>query len=139
MALKTFEHEWVLPLLAGRPGFATKRMFGGLGIYLFDRLVFVLVEPTKTGRWQWHGVLVGTSQPHHASLQAQFPGLAPHDALRKWLYLDSRQEDFEPLLEALALAAARNDPRLGVYAAARARKGRRIGSGKPRRGSTRGI
>lgn len=138
MALKSFEHEWVLPLMAGRPGFATRRMFGGLGIHLYDRLMFVLVEPTRTGRWQWHGVLVCTSQLHHESLVASFPGVAPHDVLRKWLFLDSRHDDFEPVLEGLATAAARNDPRLGVYPSARPGKRRRIRHTKPGTGPARG-
>jgi hypothetical protein len=28
----------------------------------------ILVEPTKTGRWKWHGVLVCTGHEHHASI-----------------------------------------------------------------------
>jgi len=68
--MKTFDHEWILEAFAGRSTFFTKRMFGGLAAYLHGRLMLVLVEPTKTGRWKWHGVLVGTDHNHHASIRA---------------------------------------------------------------------
>ena len=74
--MKTFDHEWILEAFAGRSTFFTKRMFGGLAAYLHERLMLVLVEPTKTGRWKWHGVLIGTEHEHHASIRADFPALA---------------------------------------------------------------
>jgi hypothetical protein len=43
-----FEHEWILEPFAGHPTFFTKRMFGGLAAYLFDRQMLLLVEPTKS-------------------------------------------------------------------------------------------
>jgi hypothetical protein len=30
---RRFEHEWILGILAHKPGFATRRMFGGLAAY----------------------------------------------------------------------------------------------------------
>src|SRR5437588_320485 len=56
--MKTFEHEWILDAWVGQPSFFTKRMFGGLAAYLFERQMLVLVQPTKSGRWTWHGALV---------------------------------------------------------------------------------
>src|SRR5665213_1349141 len=35
-------------------------MFGGLAVYLFERQMLLLVEPTKSGRWDWHGVSICT-------------------------------------------------------------------------------
>jgi len=112
--MKTFDHEWILEAFAGRSTFFTKRMFGGLAAYLHGRLMLVLVEPTKTGRWKWHGVLVGTDHNHHASIRAEFPALAPHGFLRKWLYIDSADRDFESTVEAVAQRMVRNDRRFGV-------------------------
>jgi hypothetical protein len=112
--MKTFDNEWIFEAFAGRPGFVTKRMFGGLAAYLHERLMLVLVEPTRTGRWKWHGVLVCTGFEHHASIGAEFPGLVPHHLLRKWLYIDSAHEDFEPTMEAVARRMARNDQRFGI-------------------------
>jgi hypothetical protein len=58
--MKTFDNEWIFQAFENHPSFFTKKMFGGLAVYLFGRQVMVLVEPTKTGRWKWHGVLICT-------------------------------------------------------------------------------
>ena len=113
---KKFEHEWILEAFVEHPTFFTKRMFGGLAAYLFERQMLLLVEPTKSGRWKWHGVLVCTDYKHHASIQAEFPALTPHEVLRKWLFIDSTHEDFESTMEAVAKSVASNDPRFGVLA-----------------------
>ena len=111
--MKTFEHEWILEAFVEHRTFFTKRMFGGLAAYLFERLMLLLVELTKSGRWNWHGVLVCTDYEHHASIQAEFPALMPHEVLRKWLFIDSTHEDFESTMEAVAIACPSNDPRFG--------------------------
>lgn len=112
--MKRFDHEWILDAFAGRPSFFTKRMFGGLAAYLFDRQMLLLVEPTKTGRWTWHGVLVCTAHEHQTSIRAELPALAPHEVLRKWLYIDSAHADFETTMEGVARRIASNDLRFGV-------------------------
>ena|SRR6266540_7087142 len=112
--MKRFEHEWIFEPLAGHRTFFTKRMFGGLAAYVFERQMLVLVEPTKTGRWKWHGVLVCTDHPHHTSIRAEFPALVPHRVLRKWLFIDSTHDDFESTMERVAACVARNDARFGV-------------------------
>lgn len=134
MPARTFENEWIFEPLAHRPGFRTRRMFGGLAAYLHGRLMLVLVEPTKTGRWQWHGVLVATSHERHAAIHRQFPQLAPHDVLTKWLYLDSRGDEFETIMAEVGEAMARNDARFGIVppAASRAKRSRKRGAARPR-------
>ena len=112
--MKTFDNEWIFEAFAASPSFFTKRMFGGLAAYLHERQMLVLVEPTKTGRWKWHGVLVCTDHDHHASLRAEFPALQPHRVLRKWLYIDSTHDNFTPTMEAVAKRLVRNDERFGV-------------------------
>jgi hypothetical protein len=112
--MKTFKHEWILEPFAEHPTFFTKSMFGGLAAYLFERQMLVLVEPTKSGRWNWHGVLVCTDREHHASIQSDFPALTPHEFLRKWLFIDSTHENFESTMEAVAKQVASNDRRFGI-------------------------
>ena len=112
--MKKFEHEWIFEPFAEHRTFFTKGMFGGLAVHLFERLMLLLVEPTKSGRWHWHGVLVCTDARHHASIQAEFPALRPHETLRKWLFIDSTHEDFESTMEAVAKRVESNDPRFGV-------------------------
>ena len=126
--MKTFDNEWILDAFHGHPTFFTKRMFGGLAAYIFERQMLVLVEPTQTGRWQWHGVLICTDHEHQPSIRADFPALAPHDVLRKWLFVDSTHPDFECTMEAVARRIARNDPRFGILpriGKPRARRARR--------------
>jgi hypothetical protein len=114
VGVKTFQHEWILEAFAGHPTFFTKRMFGGLAAYLFERQMLLLVEPTKSGRWTWHGVLICTDYRHHASIHAEFPALLPHEILRKWLFIESTREDFESTMQAVAAQIASNDPRFGI-------------------------
>jgi hypothetical protein len=112
---RTFDNEWILEVFEQRTSFFTKRMFGGLAVYLFGRMMMVLVEPTKTGRWKWHGVLICTEHAQQPSILEEFPQLAPHDILKKWLYIDSRHEDFEQTMEGVAKAIARDDQRFGIH------------------------
>ena len=124
--MKRFDNEWVVQAFDDHPSFFTKRMFGGLAVYLFGRLMMLLVEPTKTGRWRWHGVLFCTERAHHPAIVQEFPQLAPHDFMRKWLYLDSRHDHFEPTLERVARAIARNDPRFGIHPRPRKERAGRV-------------
>ena len=112
---KTFANEWILEPFEDHSSFFTKRMFGGLACYLFDRQMLLLVEPTKTGRWTWHGVLICTDYEHQAAIIEEFPAFAPHEILKKWLYIDSADEEFEPTMRRVAEAVARNDPRFGIH------------------------
>jgi len=112
--VRTFDNEWIFQVFEDQPSFFTKRMFGGLAAYLFGRMMMVLVEPTRTGRWKWHGVLICTEHAQQPAIIEEFPGLAPHDILKKWLYIDSRHEQFEPTMERVADAMARDDQRFGI-------------------------
>lgn len=112
--MRVFDNEWIFQAFESHPSFFTKRMFGGLAAYLFGRQMMLLVEPTKSGRWKWHGVLVCTDWEHHTAIVKEFRHLAPHPILRKWLYIDSRHRHFEPTMERVALAIARDDRRFGI-------------------------
>lgn len=112
--MRTFDNEWICQAFEAHASFFTRRMFGGLAVYLFGRQMMVLVEPTRTGRWTWHGVLICTDHAHHPAITREFPQLAPHGILKKWLYIDSHHEDFEPIMERVANAIARNDQRFGI-------------------------
>jgi hypothetical protein len=117
--MKRFDNEWIFRVFEDHPSFFTKRMFGGLAAYLFGRMMMILAEPTKSGRWKWHGVLICTDYPKQPAILQEFPALAPHNILKKWLYIDSRHEDFEMTMERVAKAVARDDKRFGVQPGAR--------------------
>jgi hypothetical protein len=74
------------------------------------------------GEEPWRGVLVGTDRPHHASLRAEFPALAPHPVLPKWLYLPESNDDFEPVAARLVALSRRRDLRIGVAPKPKKRK-----------------
>ncbi|MEQ1947728.1 MAG: hypothetical protein ABL995_11100 [Bryobacteraceae bacterium] len=112
--MKTFANEWIYEPFAHHPSFFTKRMFGGLAVYLFGRMMMCLVEPTRSGRSDWHGVMICTSHPHQPSLIAEFPILRPHHRLKKWLYVETRCQEFESTMTEIARAVARNDTRFGI-------------------------
>ena len=113
--MRAFDNEWIFEALVDDPSFFTKRMFGGLAAYLFGRMMMVLVQPTTTGRWDWHGVLICTEHAHQRAIIKEFPRLAPHDVLKKWLYIDSRDDDFESTMERVTGAIARDDQRFGIH------------------------
>ena len=113
--MRTFDNEWIFQVFEDHASFFTKRMFGGLAVYLFGRMMMVLVEPTETGRWKWHGVLICTEYAQQPAILEEFPELAPHDTLKKWLYIDSRHEYFERTMERVAKAIARDDQRFGIH------------------------
>ena len=112
--MKTFEHEWVFEDFDQFPSFRTKGMFGGLAVFVFEKQVMVIVEPTKSGRWDWHGILICTDYVHHESLMNEFSGLAPHEILKKWLYIDSADDSFEETMVGLSKRIMQNDPRIGI-------------------------
>ena len=124
--MKRFQNEWIFEPFAEHPTFCSKRMFGGLAAFVFERQMLVLVEPVSTGRWNWHGALICTGYEHHASLRAQFPALKPHDVLGKWLFIGSAHEEFESTMGAVAQRIAANDRRFGILPkAAKAPKAKR--------------
>jgi hypothetical protein len=125
LPMKPFDNEWIFERFDAHPTFFTRRMFGGLAVYLFERQMLVLVEPTKTGRWRWHGVLVCTSHEHQPSIRGEFPALSPHTVLRKWLFVDSGHPDFEATMDAVAGRIACNDQRFGIVPRSTMPAGRR--------------
>jgi hypothetical protein len=112
--MRTFDNEWIFEAFEKEPSFFTKRIFSGLAAYLFGRMMLVLVEPNRTGTRNWHGVLICTDNARQPAILEQFPEFAPHDILKKWLYIDSRHEQFEPAMEQVAKAVAGNDRRFGI-------------------------
>ena len=113
--MKSFEHEWILEGFDEHPSFRTKKMFGGLAVYLFERQMLLLVEPTKSGRWDWHGLLICTEFEHQESLLKEFPRAQPHDFLKKWLWLPSSLEEFEDYAQRISQRILENDIRFGIF------------------------
>ncbi len=107
---KVHPYQWLWEPLEDDPTFVLRPMFGGKSAYLDGKLMLYFTA----GREPWRGVLVCTERDHHASLLAEFPMLAPHAILPKWLYLPETADRFESTAERLVALARRRDPRLGV-------------------------
>lgn len=91
-------------------------MFGAFGVYLGERIVFILRERESSPRD--NGVWIATTAEHHESLRKQFPSLRSIEIFGKdgptgWQVLPVDADDFEEsVLRACTLALA-GDPRIG--------------------------
>lgn len=110
-------YEWLWEPLADDPGFVLRPMFGGKSAYLDGKLMLYFAAKSDP----WRGVLVCTDRIHHAALIGEFPELAPHPILPKWLYLPETAETFERSARLLVSLARRRDPRIGVAPQPRSR------------------
>lgn len=115
---KIHPYAWLWEPLEGDPGFLLRPMFGGKAAYIDGKLALYF----SAGKEPWRGVCVCTAREHHASLIAEFPSLAPHEILPKWLYLSETHDRFELTAEKLVALARRRDPRIGVVGKPRKRK-----------------
>lgn len=109
--------QWLWEPIEDDPGFVLSPMFGGRAVYLDGRLVLFFIAKEEP----WRGMLVCTDRSHHAALREEFPALAPHAVLPKWLHLAESAEDFDGMAGRIVELAARRDPRIGVLAKAKKR------------------
>ena len=114
-------YAWIWEPLEDEPSFLLRAMFGAKAVYLEGKLVLCF----SAGAEPWSGVLVCTEKAHHPALVAEFPALAPHPVLPKWLYLSDSAERFDRSAEQLVSLVKSRDPRIGVIPQSRARKKRR--------------
>jgi hypothetical protein len=101
---------WIIEPLENDPTYLRKRMFGFEAAYVNGLLYFVVADREEP----WNGLLVCTSHDRQAALVSEFPDLAAHAVLGKWLYISQDDPAFEPTAEALVNLAREYDPRLGV-------------------------
>ena len=108
---------WILEPLESDPGCHRRRMFGCDAAYLNDKLYLVVADKSEP----WNGLLVCTSQEHHAALRTDLPALRQHPILGKWLYLSQTHPQFEHTARLLTALALERHPRLGVQSKTRRR------------------
>ena len=109
-------HEFLEALMPLKP--EVRRMFSGFGVYVGDRIVFMLRDheksPRDNGVWL---VLSDSTDAGDPELRRGFPSLRPIELLRNkighWLLIPSDSPNFE--MEALHACdlLLRRDPRLG--------------------------
>lgn len=120
-ATKVHPHAWLWEPLADEPSFVLRSMFGAKAVYLDGKLMLAFC----TGDEPWRGVLVCTTHEHHAALIQEFPELAPHPILPKWLYLPETAGRFERTATDLVRRARERSPLLGVLPQPRQQKSAR--------------
>lgn len=103
-------YAWLWEPLEQEPTFVLRAMFGTKAAYLGGRLVLCF----SARKEPWRGILVCTDREHHSSLATEFPALAPHPILPKWLYLPDDSDGFESTAERLVGLVRRRDPRIGI-------------------------
>jgi hypothetical protein len=111
---------WLFEPLEDDPGYFQKKLFSFDAAYLDNRLYLAVAE----GKDPWNGLLICTSREHHAALKADFPQLAPHKILGKWLHLPLSHPEFETVATELVVLVRKRDPRLGVETQVRKRLSR---------------
>jgi hypothetical protein len=109
---------WLVESLADNPSYLDKPMFGGRAVHFDGRFVLYLSWKDEP----WRGVLVPTEREHQPSLIAEFPSLAPHPVLPKWLYLPEASPAFEADAARLVALIRRLEPRIGVLPGTKAKK-----------------
>ena len=85
-------------------------MFGAKAVYIDGKCQLLFMAKQEP----WRGVLVCTDREHQQSLIQEFPSLAPHPVLAKWLYLPETSDDFESTAQRLVTLVRRRDGRIGV-------------------------
>ncbi len=103
-------HAWLWESMEQNPTFILRSMFGSKAVYLDGKMAACFCTKAEP----WRGMLVCTEKRHHRSLMAEFPGLAPHPVLGKWLYLSESEDDFDQTAERIILQALCQDPRIGI-------------------------
>lgn len=114
--------EWLIEPLRSRDGFFVRRTFGCWSFYIGEKNILLYVP---AGDEDGEGILIPTSPEFHVSLIAEFPALAPHDFLKKWLCLEAKNEAYEDTAEAIVRLILLGDPRIGVAGKIRSRKSKK--------------
>lgn len=110
---------YLVEQLSDDPSFIERRMFGCLAVYYGGKMQLVLAAQ---GESPWMGILIPTEREYHSSLVADFPALASHPVLGKWLYIAESTTEFEPTIAEIVKLIARGDERVGILPKPRKRK-----------------
>ncbi len=111
-------YAWLWEPLEGEASFVLRSMFGGKAVYVEGRCQFICFAKQEP----WRGVLVCTDRQSQASLIEEFPSLAPHPVVTKWLYLPETADAFEPAAQRLVRLVGRRDERIGVESSPKKKK-----------------
>ena len=120
---KVFELVWAFESFEHLDTFYTKRMFGGMAVYLHGKMVMLLTESPGDREYRgkkypfdiWHGLMFPTEYDYQESLTKEFPDLIQHPVLKKWLFLKFDCDSFEDIAYECAEKIKGNDKRFGIF------------------------
>jgi len=103
------------------PRLRTRPMFGSLGVYIDEKIVFILRKKQDTKTLRDNGVWMATVPEHNPSLRGDFPTSRPVELFeargRKgfsgWLNLPENEEGFEEAALRACRLVIDTDPRIG--------------------------
>ena len=92
-----------------------KPMFGAYGVYIDDRILFILRDRIKSP--EDNGIWLATTIQHHQSLQKVFPNMRSISlfgpGVTGWQNLPADSDDFEEAAIQACKLALDKDPRIG--------------------------
>ena len=93
----------------------TRPMFGSYGLYIDNKIVFILRESEKSK--EDNGIWLATTGEHHASLQNEFPSMRSIAVFGPgptgWQVLPADSDDFEESVMRACELVRLGDPRIG--------------------------
>lgn len=123
-AKKPIPFEFVLEELGSASPY-TKPMFGAVGVYVGDKIVFILREKPDSSP-EDNGVWLATTGQHHSSLQQIFPNMRSLKMFGPgptgWQILPVDASDFEESTVKACELVLRGDPRIGKIPQSRAKR-----------------
>lgn len=113
-AKKSMPFEFVMEELHRLAPYS-KPMFGAFGIYVNDKIVFILRDRPESPRD--NGIWLATTFEHHASLKKDFPKMRSIEVFgggeTGWQVLPVESEDFEESVFKACRFVLKKDPRIG--------------------------
>jgi hypothetical protein len=82
---------WIFEALEDDPRYLLTRFFNMYAAYLDGKLYLAVAD----GKEPWNGLMVCVAREHHAAILKEYPQLASHPVLGKWLYLSRLNAEFE--------------------------------------------
>ncbi len=111
---------WIEELLPN--DVVSKRMHGGIGYYLDEKLVLILVEASRSRDYKgrnypfeiWNGCLFPVVPIKQTVVWSKFNSLENHPASKNWLYLPADTEAFEEEITNLVKELKKRNPLFGI-------------------------
>lgn len=99
-----------------------RKMHGGVGYYIRDKLVLILVEASLTYEHKgisypfqiWNGCIVPVEKIKQTAVWLKLQFLENHPAHKNWLYLPMDSEDFEDQMKLILREIKKGNPLFGL-------------------------